>query len=596
MHGLMVSLVDLIGTESILEELPMNKPLFKTFCLAFLSVRCLSLCRGDGGTSLANMSAVNSVSELRTYVAMENYADVMVRGYYEPGDGGTGQFFWDSTATENDDGGVTIVPNSNPRMGRWKRSFHGQVNVKWFGAVGDGNVMDSAAIQAALDFVDGKGGGNVFIPRGTYRLEPSVGGALKLGDNTMLEGEGPATILISKGPQGIRNKKWDGFNQDGSPLTDYGNSNLVVQNLTVDCGGEGAMGVILGSVTEGTIHNVRIKDPSHYAVWLLRLGDTSLAEGKPTKRVTVSNCHVSGVVDTGIECSGAVGCTIVGNTVTGTGGLGGFIAWNGATDCVFSGNIAEGEGATNSFVGYEVQASAVYSGPGPNQTQTQRITFVGNIARNVRMGAMVAGSALNKPSDVLIQGNSFYGLGKNDRGIEIEQAVRVNIQNNLLDGFEEGMIMNDVRLGLPYNGATYISIENNTIKGGGRSLLYGNVGGSLRGNKYYGQRYHAVSLFSWKNCAITDNVFVNLGTGQDTVGIVVLCCGPVPSTGNLFTGNRCMDDRDVKWTTGAIKFSPEPHDRNIVTGNGALGAKAGARAFWNFSTGTNNIVANNIDG
>ena len=91
-------------------------------------------------------------------------------------------------------------------------------------------------------------------------------------------------------------------------------------------------------------------------------------------------------------------------------------------------------------------------------------------------------------------------------------------------------------------------------------------------------------------------MFVNLGKDQDAVGIAVCGYNQIPCTGNIFTGNRCSDDRDVMWTNGTITFSSDAHDSNVVTGNSASGGKPGARAFSSKASGANNIVANNIDG
>jgi len=53
--------------------------------------------------------------------------------------------------------------------------FADVVNVKDFGAVGDGVADDTAACQSAIDYVVAQGGGQVFFPFGTYLLNGSVG-------------------------------------------------------------------------------------------------------------------------------------------------------------------------------------------------------------------------------------------------------------------------------------------------------------------------------------------------------------------------------------------------------------------------------------
>jgi hypothetical protein len=48
------------------------------------------------------------------------------------------------------------------------------INVKLFGATGDGTTNDTAAIQAAVDYASGIGGGTVFIPNGVYYIATTV--------------------------------------------------------------------------------------------------------------------------------------------------------------------------------------------------------------------------------------------------------------------------------------------------------------------------------------------------------------------------------------------------------------------------------------
>ena len=42
------------------------------------------------------------------------------------------------------------------------------LDVRRFGAKGDGTTIDSGAINAAIDYAASKGGGTVFFPAGTY--------------------------------------------------------------------------------------------------------------------------------------------------------------------------------------------------------------------------------------------------------------------------------------------------------------------------------------------------------------------------------------------------------------------------------------------
>lgn len=68
------------------------------------------------------------------------------------------------------------------------------VSVKDFGAVGDNVADDTLAIQAALNYVNGLGGGMVYVPRGTYRTSAP----LLLYAQTALIGEGGRVTKILK--------------------------------------------------------------------------------------------------------------------------------------------------------------------------------------------------------------------------------------------------------------------------------------------------------------------------------------------------------------------------------------------------------------
>lgn len=107
----------------------------------------------SGGSSV---TVVDSIADLRA-LAVSTPSTVLVLGYYAATDGrGGGVFYFDTTSTDADDNGMTLLPNSAPATGRWKRKWTSPVAAHWFGYVGDnsGIVPDATAIAAAVAFVN----------------------------------------------------------------------------------------------------------------------------------------------------------------------------------------------------------------------------------------------------------------------------------------------------------------------------------------------------------------------------------------------------------------------------------------------------------
>lgn len=66
-------------------------------------------------------------------------------------------------------------------------------NVKYYGAVGDNSVDDTDAIQAAIDAAEAAGGGVVFFPPGTYRINATL---VVEGDDIEVAGAGRYTTTV----------------------------------------------------------------------------------------------------------------------------------------------------------------------------------------------------------------------------------------------------------------------------------------------------------------------------------------------------------------------------------------------------------------
>jgi hypothetical protein len=149
--------------------------------------------------SVAALKAL-PVTDLTTSTA------VNVLGYYAEGDGGGGIFRFDPLASAADNGGTIIAPTAG--SGRWLRDLvPGPLNVKWFGARGNGVANDAPAIQAAIDFLCPQTfagwepgaqpfiGGTVYLPKGTYLVTANV----KLPTQVTLTGDGWSTVIKGSG-------------------------------------------------------------------------------------------------------------------------------------------------------------------------------------------------------------------------------------------------------------------------------------------------------------------------------------------------------------------------------------------------------------
>jgi hypothetical protein len=92
-----------------------------------------------------------------------------VNGYHFAGDGGGGQFRFFVGIAGVDNGGTII--HSADLGGTWLRITDNGINVRQFGARGDGVTDDAAAITAATNWADGQ---DVFFPKGVYRVRSQL--------------------------------------------------------------------------------------------------------------------------------------------------------------------------------------------------------------------------------------------------------------------------------------------------------------------------------------------------------------------------------------------------------------------------------------
>jgi hypothetical protein len=218
---------------------------------------------------------VKSIADLRSIVTgdtgplenppssplVENGTAAHVLGYYSKNDGGGGVFIFDALSNTADDSGKIIAPDSG--RGRWIRQIGTEVNVKMFGATGDGMTDDRAAILAAAL----SGAQSVYFPHGTYLVAASFG----FPAGVSAYGDGISSLIYAVGATADALLMTIGSNcrihDIGFKNSDAVNPNVLLQG---------------SSVSNVAVDNCYFETPAGFAVRFLS-GDS--------ENISISNCY-----------------------------------------------------------------------------------------------------------------------------------------------------------------------------------------------------------------------------------------------------------------------------------------------------------------
>lgn len=120
------------------------------------------------------LAVVDSYASLRAFIVAElsDGFTVNVSGRVSPEDGGGGLFRYVAASVVAENSATVIEPDEG--VGRWERIYSTPVDVRWFGAVGDGSTSNDTAFADAIAFLESEGGGDLFVPVGVFRFDASV--------------------------------------------------------------------------------------------------------------------------------------------------------------------------------------------------------------------------------------------------------------------------------------------------------------------------------------------------------------------------------------------------------------------------------------
>lgn len=289
-----------------------------------------------------------------------------------------------------------------------------QFNVRDFGAVGDGHTSDTAAIQAAIDAAAKAGGGDVYIPAGTWSLTPGAkpaDGALMLKSNVFIKGDGMGATVL---------KLADGTDQavtgiirsaSGEATHDFG-----VSNLTLDGNRDATSGKVDG--------------------WY-----NGFLPGQPGQdsNVTLSGVEIRDCSGYGFDPHERTANMLIENSVSHGNGLDGFVA-DYLIDSTFRNNLAY----DNDRHGFNIV------------TTTHDLALLNNVSHDNGGGGIVVqrGSEnIPSPYHITIEGGEVYG--------NAAEGVLVKLSNGVdISGVD---IHHNGTSGVRVYGSTDVEVRGNLI-------------------------------------------------------------------------------------------------------------------------------------
>jgi hypothetical protein len=331
-----------------------------------------------------------------------------VAGYAAIDDGGGGIFIYDPTSVLADNDGTVLAPANG--IGRWLRQYSGAVNVKWFGAKGDGATNDAAAIQAAIDLVEAAGGGAVYFPATStgYNLTSTL---TVLLPNVTLRGDGPSSFLIKTNAGDIlqigdnvtqvNNTVVNAMGFQGGDATGWAINvrlapNTIIQNSSISNSSTGSGGINMQSAWDSRILSNNFGSIKGIGINLFSSSNAVLVKGNRIDGSTPT-------LGTGIYVS-ALNIDIDGSNVIETINVGIDMLGGGCRiGAYFENNVIDIR-ANSSFAKNLTVENATFSGPDATSVEAIQLTVVTGyrVINNQFTGSRTGGAPITVGASALM--------------------------------------------------------------------------------------------------------------------------------------------------------------------------------------------------
>jgi parallel beta-helix repeat protein len=459
------------------------------------------------GVHTYEISGLGAEDSVATMTAKSYPAGVKVstQGYYTAGDGGQADYLVKTAADYGgtpDGYGDHTLANGNVAV----LQHDGIVNVRQFGAKGDGTTDDAGAIQSCitnhtvLSFVNDEYNyaiaSTLTVPSGKTILGQGASLTRKIGSG--------AFDLLANSDQvgGNTDIVIDGLRVDGNKDADT----LIVDNVADRFSGISFIGVTGDSnISECTVTGT-INAEEHGGIYVENCVGVSI-----TGNIASANDR------TGIVVFGNIDCVFNNNKSYSNSGSG--ISGGGNTDCIYSKNYTYSNGSGGTYTGLNGTGS--------------RSKIINNISHSNTGSGINVGESTFRSDEALIQGNTCYS--NTLEGFTVGYSDNVSLIGNL--AYDN--VRNNVRI---FNGSNGCKVADNTIidsAGGHGILINEGLRHSISRNNLSGNANSGLYVSTAATDGICiDNICTNNGaiTSANSSGILLDIV-----TGWLIRGNRCYD-------------------------------------------------------
>ncbi|MFA6246259.1 MAG: right-handed parallel beta-helix repeat-containing protein [Mucilaginibacter sp.] len=545
---------------------------------------------------------VTNIAALQALDPSSVNEEVVAEYYSIQFDGGGGTFYWDDSSIETANNGTIFDTNFSPTplTGKWKRIYSPPIDIRWFGAKGDGVTYATDRINNAIDWASYTNENTVIISGGTFLID--AGKEVSLNDNTHL-----IIAAFSK----LKKYRVDagdytivGLRNVANVIIDGGGDIVGERDEHTAPGGEHGFGINVAGSTNVVIDNIRISECWGDGIYI---GGGTAEVGQPNN-ILVSRVVCNHNRRQGMSITNADGVKVSNSSFTNTGGT----APEAGIDIEPNANQTVANVMIDNCQCNANEGSGILMFANPENSFIHNISCMNlSTTNNGGKGIDVASNSLGRIKNIDIVNAS--SVSNNLGGLSFVRVENLNVVNlSIYNSGNSKAYTWSIYLGYISNGnVNNFKIEENSIMTSGLSLLGDNLDVTISNGNISTFNYSITSdnSLSNKNIRILNvkvsqasswGISLKYTTNSVISGNIIEQCGRdgirlTDSNNNIISNNEITDvGKDVSNTFAGILIEGTS-DNNNIQGNAIRAGLATNKIKYGIScTSTSAAVSNFI--